>query len=64
MGWAVMPFGENIVIADVNLGILVLLAISSLNVYGVIMSGWASILSTLFWVLCVVRLKWLVMKCL
>lgn len=42
VGWAVMPFGSNIVISDVNLGILLIFAISSLNVYGIIMSGWAS----------------------
>jgi len=42
LGWSVMPFDNNIVISDVNLGVMVILAISSLNVYGVIMSGWAS----------------------
>jgi NADH-quinone oxidoreductase subunit H len=42
MGWAVIPFGEGTVIADINVGILYLLAISSLGVYGVIMAGWAS----------------------
>lgn len=41
-GWSVMPFSQNIVIADVQLGILVMFCISSLGVYGVIMSGWAS----------------------
>jgi NADH-quinone oxidoreductase subunit H len=34
-----MPFSKGIVIADVDLGVLILLAISSLSVYGVIMSG-------------------------
>jgi NADH-quinone oxidoreductase subunit H len=38
----VIPFGEGMVIADVNIGILYLFAISSLGVYGVIMAGWAS----------------------
>jgi len=37
-----MPFSNGIVIADIQLGILVLFCISSLGVYGVIMSGWAS----------------------
>ena len=40
--WAVIPFGHDIVLADINLGILYLLAISSLGVYGIITSGWAS----------------------
>ena len=42
MGWAVIPFGEGLVLADINVGILYLLAISSLGVYGIIMAGWAS----------------------
>ncbi len=42
IGWAVIPFGENFVIADINVGILYLFAISSLSVYGIIMGGWAS----------------------
>ncbi|MBF0354068.1 MAG: NADH-quinone oxidoreductase subunit NuoH [Alphaproteobacteria bacterium] len=42
VGWAVIPFGEGIVLADINVGILYLFAISSLGVYGIIMSGWAS----------------------
>lgn len=40
--WAVLPFGEGLVIADVNAGLLVLLALTSLSVYGVIIAGWAS----------------------
>jgi len=40
--WAVMPVAPGWVIADINLGILFILAISSLGVYGVIMGGWAS----------------------
>ncbi len=42
IGWAVIPFGEGMVLADINVGVLYLLAISSLGVYGVIISGWAS----------------------
>jgi len=42
IGWAVIPFGEGLVLADINVGILYLFAISSLGVYGVIMAGWAS----------------------
>jgi NADH-quinone oxidoreductase subunit H len=40
--WAVIPFGKGIVLVDINIGILYLLAISSLGVYGIICSGWAS----------------------
>ena len=40
--WAVVPVAENWVIADINVGILYIFAISSLGVYGVIMGGWAS----------------------
>jgi len=42
MGWAVIPLGKNAVIADLDLGILYLLAVSSLGVYGIVISGWAS----------------------
>ncbi|MCC7259708.1 MAG: NADH-quinone oxidoreductase subunit NuoH [Alphaproteobacteria bacterium] len=42
LGWAVVPFGEGLVLADINVGILYLFAISSLGVYGVIIAGWAS----------------------
>merc|ERR1712167_280354 len=42
MGWAVIPYGEGMVFADINVGILYILAMSSLGVYGVVVSGWAS----------------------
>ena len=42
LGWAVIPLSKDFVIADINVGILYLFAISSLGVYGIIMSGWAS----------------------
>jgi NADH-quinone oxidoreductase subunit H len=42
IGWAVIPFGYGLVLADINVGVLYLLAISSLGVYGIIMAGWAS----------------------
>ncbi len=40
--WAVVPVAENWVVADINLGILYIFAFSSLEVYGIIMAGWAS----------------------
>lgn len=42
IGWAVIPFSETFVIADINVGVTYLLATSSLGVYGIIISGWAS----------------------
>jgi NADH-quinone oxidoreductase subunit H len=40
--WAVIPFGPNMALANINVGLLYLLAISSMGVYGIILSGWAS----------------------
>jgi NADH-quinone oxidoreductase subunit H len=40
--WAVVPFGPDVVLANVNAGLLFLMAITSLEVYGVIIAGWAS----------------------
>ncbi|MEQ9638660.1 MAG: NADH-quinone oxidoreductase subunit NuoH [Alphaproteobacteria bacterium] len=42
VAWAVIPWGEGLVVSDINVGILYLFAISSLGVYGIIMAGWAS----------------------
>jgi NADH-quinone oxidoreductase subunit H len=42
MAWAVIPFNSGAVLADINVGLLYILAISSLGVYGVVVSGWAS----------------------
>ena len=41
-GWAVIPFGAGMALADVNAGVLYLFAMSSLGVYGVLIAGWAS----------------------
>jgi NADH-quinone oxidoreductase subunit H len=42
IAWAVIPFSATQVLADINVGILYLFAVSSLGVYGIIMGGWAS----------------------
>ena len=42
IGWAVIPFSEKMVLADINVGLLYIFAVSSLGVYGIIMAGWAS----------------------
>jgi len=42
LGWAVVPFGSHTVLSDLNIGLLYIFAVSSLGVYGIIISGWAS----------------------
>ena len=42
VSWCVLPLGEGLVFSDINVGVLYILAISSLGVYGIIMAGWSS----------------------
>ena len=42
ISWAIIPFSSNLVIADINFGVLYLFAVSSLNVYGILLAGWSS----------------------
>ena len=42
MAWAVIPFNSNAILADINVGLLYVLAISSLGVYGTVIAGWSS----------------------
>jgi len=42
LAWAVLPFAKGAILADINVGLLYILAISSLGVYGIVIAGWAS----------------------
>ena len=42
IGWAVIPFSHQVVLSDINVGILYLFAVSSLNVYSIVLAGWSS----------------------
>merc|ERR1711966_191068 len=42
INWSIIPFSKNSAVADINFGILYLFAISSLNVYGILLAGWSS----------------------
>lgn len=42
VGWSVIPFANGVVLCDLNLGVLFLFAVSSLNVYGIVFAGWSS----------------------
>jgi NADH-quinone oxidoreductase subunit H len=58
MAWAVIPVDEGWVIANINVGVLYLFAISSLGVYGIIMAGWASNSRYAFLGRCARRRRW------
>lgn len=42
IGWSIVPFTNNVVVSDINLGVLLLFSISALSVYGIILAGWSS----------------------
>ena len=60
VAWAVIPMSEEFVLADINVGILYLFAVSSLGVYGIIMESLT--LNILFWELFGLPRRWFLMK--
>lgn len=68
--WAVVPFSAELVLADVNAGLLYILAMTSMGIYGVIIAGWASNSKYAFWAQCDLRprsyrmsLQWVLLWC-
>ena len=61
--WAVIPFNEEWVLTNINIGLLHILMITSLSVYGVIIAGWASTQNIRSWVQCVLRRKAFPTRC-
>jgi len=62
LAWAVIPVNDGWAIADINVGILYLFAISSLGVYGIIIAGWASNSKYAFLARCALPRRWFPMK--
>ena len=62
VAWAVIPISAQLVLANINVGILYLFAVSSMGVYGVIMAGWASNSRYAFWVDYAPHPKWSLMR--
>jgi len=58
IAWAVIPVNDGWAIADINVGILYLFAVSSLGVYGIVIAGWPATASTPSWARCGRRRRW------